>query len=67
MSGQLAEREVRDILFATIPEREEILVSWMVLDPWSFWNAWRIESVASTVHDAAENPVRVDPMARAFV
>jgi hypothetical protein len=44
-----------------------MLASWRVLDPWSFWNAWRIESVARTVPDDAENPVRREAMERALV
>jgi hypothetical protein len=48
---QVAESEVREIFPA-------MRVSWAVFDPWSFWNAWRIESVEVTVPDPATNPVR---------
>lgn len=48
------------VLVAIRPDAERISASWVVLDPWSFWSASRIVSVAATVPDAGTNPVRVD-------
>jgi hypothetical protein len=44
-----------------------ILTSCAVLLPWSFWNAWRMESEAATVPEPAMNPVRGAAIARALV
>jgi hypothetical protein len=52
---------------AILPVAVERLVVVRVLVPWSFWIAWRTESLAVTVPAAAENPVRTDQIVRALV
>jgi hypothetical protein len=48
------------VAVARLIPRFEIIVSWIVFDPWIFWNAWRMLSAAVIVPEAAENPVRTE-------